>query len=59
LATYIPLPHVQQSFIVYVDRAFVSGMKEAMLIGAAVMVASALVIYLVLPAEIRRPEREA
>jgi EmrB/QacA subfamily drug resistance transporter len=56
IATYIPLPQVQQSFIVYVNRAFVSGMKEAMLIGAIVMVASALLIYLVLPAEIRRPE---
>ena len=55
-ATYIPLPQVQQSFISYVDRAFVSGMKEAMLIGAVVMVASALVIYLLLPAQIRRPE---
>jgi EmrB/QacA subfamily drug resistance transporter len=58
-ATYIPLPQVQQSFIVYVDRAFVSGMREAMLIGAVVMVASALVIYLVLPAQIRRPESGA
>jgi hypothetical protein len=58
IATYIPLPQVQQGFISYVDRAFVSGMKEAMLIGAVVMVASALLIYLVLPAEIRRPESE-
>jgi EmrB/QacA subfamily drug resistance transporter len=57
-ATYIPLPQVQQSFIVYVDRAFVSGMKEAMLIGAVIMVASTLVIYLVLPAQIMRPESE-
>jgi EmrB/QacA subfamily drug resistance transporter len=57
-ATYIPLPQVQQSFIVYVDRAFVSGMKEAMLIGALIMVASALIIYFVLPAQIRRPESE-
>jgi hypothetical protein len=57
-ATYIPLPQVQESFISYVDRAFVSGMKEAMLIGAVIMAASALVIYLILPAQIRRPEGE-
>jgi EmrB/QacA subfamily drug resistance transporter len=55
-ATYIPLPQVQERFIVYVDDAFISGMKEAMVAGAAVMVLTGIVTYIILPAQIERAD---
>jgi len=55
-ATYIPFPQVQERFIVYVDDAFVLGMKEAMIAGAAVMILTAVITYIILPAQIERAE---
>jgi len=55
-ATYIPFPQVQERFIVYVDDAFVLGMKEAMMAGAAVMILTAVITYIILPAQIERAE---
>ncbi len=55
-ATYIPFPLVQEQFIVYVDDAFISGMKEAMIAGAVVMVLTGIVTYIILPAQIERAD---
>jgi len=56
-ATYIPFPHVQQQFLVYVNEAFVQGMRDAMLVAALAMVLAALISYILLPAQIQRAER--
>lgn len=55
-ATYIPFPQVQEKFVIYVDEAFVGGMRDAMFIGAAIMVLAAILTYRILPAQIQRAE---
>ncbi len=57
-ATYIPLPHIQQQFLTYVNEAFVQGMRDAMLVAALTMVLAALISYILLPAQIQRAEEE-
>ena len=41
------------------NQAFVSGMNDAMLIGAAIMALNAVIVVLVLPSRIRRSEEHA
>ncbi len=48
-AAYIFHPQVQSQFIVYVDQAFVSGMKGAMLVDAVLMFLTAITVYRLLP----------
>ncbi len=55
-ATYIPYPHVQEQYVLYMNQAFVAGMKDAMLAGAALMILTAIVTYIVLPDEIQRAQ---
>jgi EmrB/QacA subfamily drug resistance transporter len=57
-ATYIPVPEVQERFVIYVNEAFVEGMRQAMFAGACIMVAAAIITYLILPAQIQRAEEE-
>jgi EmrB/QacA subfamily drug resistance transporter len=57
-ATYIPVPAIQERFVVYVDGAFVDGMRQAMFAGAVIMVAASVITYLILPAQIQRAEDE-
>lgn len=55
-------PRVPESFsetiVQTADRAFVVGMNDAMLFGAAVMVVNALVVALILPSRVRVPREE-
>lgn len=55
-ATYIPFPPIQEKFVIYVDKAFVGGMREAMFFGAAIMVLAAILTYIILPAQIQRAQ---
>ncbi len=48
-AAYITHPQVQSQFIVYVDQAFVSGMKSALLVDAALVFLTAIAVYRLLP----------
>ncbi len=48
-AAYITHPQVQSQFIVFVDQAFVSGMKSALLVDAALVFLTAIAIYRLLP----------
>jgi EmrB/QacA subfamily drug resistance transporter len=57
-ATYIPFPQIQEKFVIYVDKAFVEGMKEAMFVGAAIMVLAAILTYIILPAQIQRADND-
>ena len=41
------------------DQAFVAGMNDAMLFGAAVMLINALLVILILPSRVRAPREEA
>ena len=58
-ASYIPFPKIQELFLGYVNEAFVTGMKEAMLAGALTMVFAALISYDILPKEIQRAKEES
>jgi hypothetical protein len=49
---------IQELFLSYVNEAFVTGMKEAMLAGAITMVFAALISYNILPKEIQRAKEE-
>jgi len=56
-------PQVPESFantiINTADQAFVAGMNDAMLFGAAVMLINALLVILILPSRVRAPREEA
>ena len=49
---------VPQQIIDTSNVAFMTGMKEAMLIGSFIMVATAVLTYFILPAQVRRSEDE-
>jgi EmrB/QacA subfamily drug resistance transporter len=53
-ASYIPFYPVQERFIAYVNEAFVYGMRDAMFVGATIMVLAAVLTYIFLPAQIER-----
>jgi EmrB/QacA subfamily drug resistance transporter len=55
---YITPPQVQSQFIIYVDQAFVTGMKSAMLVDAALMLLTAIAVYRLLPDTSRRGEED-
>jgi len=57
-ATYIPFPHVQEQFLVFVNGAFVQGMREAMLAASLTMVLAAAISYAVLPSQVQRATDE-
>jgi len=48
-AAYITHPQLQSQFIIYVNQAFVSGMKSALLVDAALVFLTAIAIYRLLP----------
>jgi hypothetical protein len=54
----VPAPFAQ-TITGIADQAFVMGMNDAMLFGAAVMVVNALLVLLILPSRIRAPREEA
>jgi len=53
-ASFIPFPKIQKLFLGYVNEAFMTGMKEAILAGAVTMVFAALISYYILPKELQR-----
>ncbi|NPV61929.1 MAG: MFS transporter [Methanotrichaceae archaeon] len=57
-ATYIPFPEVQTRFLNYVDQAFIDGMKNALLVGAAIMILAAIITHKYLPDRIIRPAED-
>ncbi len=56
-------PQVPEPFanaiISIADRAFVAGMNDAMLFGAAVMLVNALLVLMILPSRVRAPREES
>lgn len=54
----VPAPFAE-TIIGIADHAFVSGMNDAMLFGAAVMLVNALVVLMILPSRIRLPREDA
>jgi len=57
-ATYIPFPEIQTRFLNYVDQAFLDGMKQALIAGAAIMILAAVIAQKILPDKILRPEED-
>lgn len=57
-AVYISHPLVQSQFIIYVDQAFLSGMKSAMLVDAALMLLAAIAVYRFLPDTSQRAKED-
>jgi MFS family permease len=53
----VPAPFAE-TIIDIANNAFVSGMNDAMLFGAAVMLVNALVVLMILPSRIRSPREE-
>jgi EmrB/QacA subfamily drug resistance transporter len=56
-AAYMPDALAQQ-LLETANQAFVSGMSEAMVIGAGIMFAASLMALLILPSKVQRPEEE-
>ncbi len=54
----VPAPFAK-TIIDIANQAFVTGMNDAMLVGAAVMLVNALLVLIILPSRIRSPREEA
>jgi hypothetical protein len=56
VAQSIPDPAVAQAIIHTSDKAFTSGMVDAIIVAGAIMVVASLVTLAILPAKIRPPQ---
>lgn len=58
VADQIPDPNVSQVIIDAADKAFVSGMTDAFLVGCVIMIATAVLTLIILPAKVRPAEED-